>query len=111
MAILKAGSENINISDHAKNKSIDISQCPVTIAIDVIGGKWKVIILYQLRNKTLRFSEIKNNIPDISQKVLSRALKELEKDRLITRQAFAQVPPKVEYQQKRTCNTTKPCTR
>ena len=43
--------------------------------------------------------KLKNNIPDISQKVLSRALKELEKDRLITRQAFAQVPPKVEYQQ------------
>mgnify|MGYP000145849399 CR=1 FL=1 len=99
MAIPKACNESKNISDHAINKSVDFSQCPVTMAIDVIGGKWKVIILYQLRNKTLRFSEIKNNIPDISQKVLSRALKELEKDRLITRQAFAQVPPKVEYQQ------------
>ena len=51
MAILKAGSENKNISNHATNKSVDISQCPVTMAIDVIGGKWKVIILYQLRNK------------------------------------------------------------
>jgi len=99
MAILKACSENKNISSHAQIKPSDISQCPVTMAIDVIGGKWKVIILYQLRNKTLRFSEIKNSIPDISQKVLSRALKELEKDQLITRQAFAQVPPRVEYQQ------------
>jgi DNA-binding HxlR family transcriptional regulator len=99
MVILKACSENKNMSNHALNKAVDINQCPVTMAIDVIGGKWKVIILYQLRNKTLRFGEIKNSIPDISQKVLTRALKELEKDRLITRQAFAQVPPKVEYQQ------------
>lgn len=99
MATLKACSENKKMAIHTTKKAMNMNQCPVTIAIDVIGGKWKVIILYQLRNKTLRFSEIKNCIPGISQKVLSRALKELEKDQLITRHAFAQVPPRVEYKQ------------
>jgi len=99
MAKSNTCSKEINLRNSQTNTPLTMNECPVTMAIDVIGGKWKVVILYQLRNKTLRFSEIKNNIPEISQKVLARALKELEKDKLITRHAFAQVPPKVEYQQ------------
>ncbi|NQY26974.1 MAG: helix-turn-helix transcriptional regulator [Piscirickettsiaceae bacterium] len=78
-------------------ESTDTQRCPVTTAIDVIGGKWKVIILYQLRGKTLRFGELKRSIPRISQKMLTHQLRELEADKLITRQVYAEVPPKVEY--------------
>ncbi|MFW5426093.1 MAG: winged helix-turn-helix transcriptional regulator [Methylophagaceae bacterium] len=75
----------------------DMHSCPVTTAIDVIGGKWKVIILYQLRGKTLRFGELKRSIPRITQKMLTHQLRELEADKLITRKVYAEVPPKVEY--------------
>ncbi len=76
---------------------IDMSHCPVSVSIDVIGGKWKVIILYQLRGGTLRFGELKRQIPKISQKMLTQQLRELEANKLITRKVYAEVPPKVEY--------------
>jgi len=87
------------VSSLPVSNELQINSCPVGLAIDVIGGKWKVIILYQLRGNKLRFGQIKNNIPNISQKVLTRALKELEADKLVRRIAYAEVPPRVEYQQ------------
>lgn len=75
----------------------DMNECPVATAIDVIGGKWKVIILYHLRGKTQRFGELKRSIPRITQKMLTNQLRELERDKLVTRHVYAQVPPKVEY--------------
>lgn len=71
--------------------------CPVATAIDVIGGKWTILILYQLRGKTLRFGELKKLIPGISQKMLTHQLRELEKNKLVTREIYAEVPPRVEY--------------
>ena len=73
------------------------TDCPIVRALSVIGGKWKVVILYQLRDKTLRFGEIKKNIPNITQKVLTGQLKEMESAGLVTREVFAEVPPRVEY--------------
>jgi DNA-binding HxlR family transcriptional regulator len=75
----------------------DMLACPVATAIDVIGGKWKVIILYQLRGKTLRFGELKNRIPKITQKTLTQQLRALEEDKLVSRVIYAEVPPRVEY--------------
>lgn len=75
----------------------DLSDCPVSIAVDVIGGKWKVIILYHLRGQTLRFGELKRSIPKVTQKMLTQQLRELEKDKLVKRHVYAEVPPKVEY--------------
>ncbi|MCO7225643.1 helix-turn-helix domain-containing protein [Pleionea sp. CnH1-48] len=74
-----------------------LQDCPLTTAIEVIGGKWKVIILYQLKNKTLRFGELKRSIPKITQKVLTQQLKEMEQDQLVHRKVYAEVPPRVEY--------------
>jgi DNA-binding HxlR family transcriptional regulator len=71
--------------------------CPVGAAIDEIGGKWKHPILWALNDKKLRFNEINKIIPDISQRVLTKQLRELENDNLVTRKVFAEVPPKVEY--------------
>ena len=98
MASLKAYSPENNLKEEEKKKNASgLSGCPVTTAIDVIGGKWKVIILYQLRGKTLRFGELKQIIPRITQKMLTQQLRELEKNKLVIRKVYAEVPPKVEY--------------
>jgi len=75
----------------------EIQRCPVVTAIDVIGGKWTIIILYHLRGKTLRFGELKRQIPKITQKVLTHQLRDLEANKMITRKVYAEVPPRVEY--------------
>ena len=79
------------------NSNCSDNECPVVIAITVIGGKWKIPILYNLREKTLRFGELKKTLPQVTQKMLTQQLRELEKDGLISRKVYAEVPPKVEY--------------
>jgi DNA-binding HxlR family transcriptional regulator len=77
--------------------------CPVELALQVIGGKWKPIILFHLGKEELgdlgvmRFNELKRSMPNITQKMLTRQLRELEADGLVHREVYAQVPPKVEY--------------
>ncbi len=71
--------------------------CPVEAALAVIGGKWKGIILYHLNNETLRFNELKRLIPGITQRMLTKQLRELEADQIIHRKIFPEIPPKVEY--------------
>lgn len=70
---------------------------PVEFAMDWIGGAWKMPILWRLREKTLRYSEIKKTLPHISDKMLSQSLRELENFGLLTRKVYAVVPPKTEY--------------
>lgn len=71
--------------------------CSMELTMDLIGGKWKMRILWYLNMGTKRFSEIKRLIPDITQKMLTQQLREMESDGLITRKVYAEVPPKVEY--------------
>jgi len=98
MTNLKALTQEKNIElSVEKSESAELNECPVATAIDVIGGKWKVIILYQLRGKTLRFGELRKIIPKITQKMLTQQLRELEKNKLVDRKVYAEVPPKVEY--------------
>jgi DNA-binding HxlR family transcriptional regulator len=73
-------------------------RCPVTGMLQLIGGKWKPIILYCLRSDKRRFGEIAARIPTLSRKVLTEQLKELEEDGLISRQQFNEIPPRVEYE-------------
>lgn len=71
--------------------------CPVSTTLDIIGGKWKVLILYHLNTKTRRFNELQRLMPAITQRMLTLQLRELESDGIVHREVYPQVPPKVEY--------------
>ena len=71
--------------------------CSMELTMDLIGGKWKISILWYLNMGTKRFSELKKLIPDITPKMLTTQLREMERDNLITRKIYPEVPPKVEY--------------
>ena len=72
--------------------------CPVETAVGVIGGTWKVLILWHLQERgTLRFAELQRALDGVTHKVLSQQLRELERDGMITRRVYAEVPPRVEY--------------
>ncbi|KGE20114.1 winged helix-turn-helix transcriptional regulator [Paenibacillus wynnii] len=73
-----------------------IEVCPVTDTQNVIAGKWKIIILWHLR-QTRRFGELQRLVPGISKGILTHQLRELEADQMILRKVYAEVPPKVEY--------------
>jgi len=80
-----------------KQKHVDYENCPIEAALDMIGGKWKGVILNRLQGQTRRFNELKRTIPRITQRMLTTQLRELERDGLITRRVYAEVPPRVEY--------------
>jgi DNA-binding HxlR family transcriptional regulator len=71
--------------------------CPVKLTTDVIGGKWKPLILFYLESGTKRFGELHKLIPGMTKKMLTQHLRDLERDEVIRRKIFAVVPPKVEY--------------
>lgn len=71
--------------------------CPVSTTLNLIGGKYKALILWHLTKNTLRFNEIKKLIPEATPKMLTQQLRELERDKLLIRTVYPVVPPKVEY--------------
>jgi DNA-binding HxlR family transcriptional regulator len=72
-------------------------QCPVEATLDVIGGKWKPVILWQLKAEKLRFSGLQQSMQGISPKMLTKQLRELEEAGLVLREIYPEVPPRVEY--------------
>jgi DNA-binding HxlR family transcriptional regulator len=74
-----------------------VDSCGVVYSIDLLAGRWKMIILYKLEKSTLRFRELKEKIPGISDRMLTLHLQELEEHGLVIRTVYAEVPPRVEY--------------
>ena len=75
----------------------ELPACPVETTLMLIGDKWKVLILRDLMPGTKRFGELKKSVGNVSQKVLTSQLRDMEANGLVTRQAYAEVPPRVEY--------------
>ncbi|WP_149241774.1 winged helix-turn-helix transcriptional regulator [Dyadobacter sp. 32] len=84
-------------STYHANRDIVLKTCPVTYVMNKIGGHWKPIILYHLLSGSKRYSEIKREMPHITEKMLIQHLKQLEADRLLIREAKPVVPPYVTY--------------
>lgn len=79
-----------------QKRKIDFS-CGADVTASVIGGKWKLQILYRLMDKTIRFNEFRRLMPEITQRMLTLQLRELEEDGIVHREIYHQIPPKVEY--------------
>lgn len=96
---------------HNKDYSCALG-CPVEATLDLMGGKWKGVILYHLvKDGTLRFNELLRRLNGAKQRILTKQLRELEQCDLITRTVYAQVPPRVEYRLSRKGETLKPVIR
>jgi DNA-binding HxlR family transcriptional regulator len=80
-----------------KNKDFNPLNCPVTACMNKIGGKWKPVVIFLITKGKNRFSMLQKAIPDISKQMLVNQLRELEKDNLIERIIYAEMPPRVEY--------------
>ena len=73
------------------------ARCPIRTTLELIGGKWKLLIMHQIADKSIRLSELKRQIPDISEKMLIQELKKLVDSNLVERHNFGEVPPRVTY--------------
>jgi len=83
-------------------------KCPAETTLAVIGGRWKVLILYQLFQGVKRFSELQRALKGVTQKMLTQQLREMERDGIVQRTVYPQVPPKVEYRLSTLGETLKP---
>lgn len=86
----------------------ELPPCPVATTLMLIGNKWKIFIIQQLMDRPFRFSELRRAIPGISEKVLTDNLRAMEKDSIITRTVFPEMPPRTEYALSELGNTMRP---
>jgi len=97
----------LNSTNTANQKRIN-DTCGMAFSLAVIGGRWKPAILWRLTTGTMRYGELKKSIDGISERMLVSQLKELEKDQIIERIVYAEMPPRVEYRLTALGNTMKP---
>ena len=75
----------------------ELPECPVATAVALVGGKWKLLIIRNLRTRAWRFNELRRDLDGISQKVLTDSLRQMESDGLVSRRDYGENPPRVEY--------------
>ncbi len=80
-----------------KPRHHDVVSCPVEAALNRIGGKWKGLIVLRLLERTWRFNELLRSLPGCTQRMLTNQLRELEDDKIVHREIFPEIPPRVEY--------------
>lgn len=91
------------MTDRKKNSTYSLNEkiiidCDLTYAVNKIEGRWKILIIDKLAHRKLRFGELKNELPYITERMLSLQLRMLEKDGLVKRTVYAEIPPRVEYE-------------
>lgn len=86
----------------------ELPECPVATTVQLIGSKWKLLIMRNLLQRPWRFNELKKNLEGISQKVLTDSLRSMEDDGIITRTVYPEVPPRVEYALSETGESMRP---
>lgn len=96
------------VSKPKRHVSYERPACPVEATLELIGGKWKGIVLYYLLGERLRFSELNRKIGCVTERMLTKQLRELEAVGLVNRIVYAEVPPRVEYELTREGKTLKP---
>lgn len=94
----EAEKEGCTLTEHGQTGSPKKYRVGVEVALEVMGGKWKPLIIYHLMTGRKRTSELRRLIPDITQKMLTTQLRGLEKDEIVQRKVYSEVPPKVEYE-------------
>ena len=97
LVTIKYGTIEVYKGEKMSNKVSQYGICPFATTQKVLTGKWGLVIIYQLSTGTKRFNELQRLIPGITQTILTRHLRQLETDKIIKRQVFAEVPPRVEY--------------
>jgi DNA-binding HxlR family transcriptional regulator len=80
-----------------QDKTCEPAWCPIEVALEVIGGMWKIVIVRELREGTMRYSQLHRALKRVTHKMLAQQLRELEHDGVVSRKVYPQVPPKVEY--------------
>ena len=87
----------MSLSENNFKTSELLKNCPVQHTLQFIGGKWKIGILWNLKDKSKRFGELKRDVLGISEKMLIQELRQLQENKIVKRKEFPQIPPKVEY--------------
>jgi len=92
-----------------KEKPVHCQKCAVTYALNIIGGKWRLPIIWQLSTQeSMRYNELKRHLDGITNIMLTRALQELEQNKLVNRTEYSQIPPHVEYSLTESCKELLP---
>ncbi|GAB4411736.1 MAG: hypothetical protein OHK0053_38420 [Microscillaceae bacterium] len=89
--------QEVIFEERPENFVCTLASCPVTLTTEIIGGRWKPMIIFMIANQIRRFGQMQRTLPTISKKMLTQELRDLERNGIIHREIFPEIPPRVEY--------------